>query len=175
MTILFAWLLADFLTGLVHFAQDRLLLWESRFKFINQVKADNDLHHRRPGAMLQYSVWENINTSVPIAWPASAILFALGCPTVVWLAFFFAGFGNAVHRLSHAPKSKRNRLVKFLQWTGIFISFDHHHKHHFDAKGLVEKENTTVRYCPMTNWLNPILDGVRFFDFLAYLLVWRRT
>lgn len=170
MTILFAWLLADFLTGLVHFAQDRLLLEPSRFLFINRIKLDNDLHHAKPAAMTRFSMWENINTSAPYTIPVAGCLFLLGCPTVIWLALFFASFANLVHRFAHLPKAKVPPLVKAVQWTGLFITFDHHHVHHFDKNGTIKKEVTTVRFCPMTNWLNPILDKVGLFMFIARML-----
>lgn len=171
MTILLAWLLADFLTGLVHFAQDRLLLNPSRFLFINQIKLDNDLHHAKPAAMTRFSMWENINTSVPFTVPIAGGLFLLGCPTVIWLAIFFASFGNLVHRFAHMPKKKVHPLIRMVQWTGLFITFDHHHVHHFDENGVIKKEDTAVRYCPMTNWLNPILDKLKVFWFLGRILV----
>lgn len=101
-----------------------------------------------------------------IAWPGAIILFLIGCPTVIWLAVFFASFGNAVHRFSHTPKSKLNPFIKLVQKTGLFISFEHHNVHHFDEHGPIRKENTTGRYCPMTNWLNPLLDKSGFFRLL---------
>lgn len=166
MTILFAWLLADFFTGLIHWAQDRLLVKETRFAFLNTIKADNDLHHDRPAAMVHLSMWENINTSAPYAWPLAAVCFIIGFPMIVWLTILFASFGNLVHRFAHMPKGRVPRPIRWLQRTGLFISFDHHHMHHFDDEGVIEKENSKIRFCPMTNWVNPVLDYVRFFRFL---------
>jgi hypothetical protein len=170
MVLLYAWLLADFISGLVHWAEDRVLLNETRFKFLNQIKADNDLHHKRPAALTQFSLWENINTSAYFAWPLALVLLLAGAPNVITLAVFFASFGNAVHRYAHMPKAKVPRLIRLFQRTGFFISFDHHTRHHFDENGRIEKEDTTIRYCPMSNWVNPILDKVRFFYFLEWAI-----
>lgn len=170
MTILFAWLLADFLSGLIHWWEDRVLVGPSKFAFVNRIKADNDLHHSKPAALTRETYWGNINTSVPVAWPLALGLFLIGCPTVIWLAVFFASFANLVHRFSHMPKRKIPRVVRFLQWTRLFISVDHHAKHHFDENGVIEKQNTTIRYCPMTGILNPVLDRLRFFHLLELFL-----
>lgn len=172
MAILLAWLLADFVTGIVHWAQDKLLN-ESTFKFLNRVKADNELHHERPAAMLRGSWWENIDTSAPFLWPLGIVLIAAGCPPVVYLTVFFASIANIIHRFAHTPKAQLSMPVRLIQTTGLFISFDHHAKHHYDANGVIKKENTTIRYCPMTNWLNPILDALHFFQFLEMAV--RRT
>jgi hypothetical protein len=52
-TVLFAWLLADFISGLVHWWEDRAMLSESRFPFINGVRLDNERHHKNPGNWLR--------------------------------------------------------------------------------------------------------------------------
>lgn len=165
MTFIFAWILADFISGIVHWAQDRLLI-EPKSRFLKSVQADNELHHDRPAAMLSFTPLENINTSVIVAWPLALLLFIIGAPPVIWLAVFFASFGNLVHRFAHLPRAKLPRIIKVLQSTGVFISVAHHAKHHFDEMGVIGRMSTSRRYCPMTNWLNPILDRFGFFNFL---------
>lgn len=174
LTVLGAWLLADFLTGIAHWAQDKLLNFEPKNTWLRGVKADNDLHHAKPAAMLRFSWWENINTSAPYGWPLALILALFGVPMLIWLTVFFATFANLVHRFSHVPKGKLNRFLKLMQWTGLFISVDHHKAHHFDRNGVVRKEDTMIRYCPMTNWLNPALDAVRFWSALEFICRVRR-
>lgn len=172
MKLIAAWILADFISGLGHWAQDRLLNHESRFKFLNTIKRDNDLHHAKPGAMVQFSHWKNIDTSVVIALPVAGILYALGFDPIVFMAVLFASVANIVHRYAHVPVLKIPPLIRKLQVIGIFQSPHHHVGHHFDRKGLIKKENATIRYCVMTNWLNPILDRIRFWHFLE--LIFRR-
>ncbi len=173
-TILGSWLLADFLTGIAHWAQDKLLTFEPKNKWLRGIKADNDLHHAKPAAMLRFTWWENINTSAPYTWPTAAVLFWLGAPPLIYLAIFFGSFANLIHRFSHMPKGKLNRFLRFMQWTGLFISIEHHREHHFDRNGVIRKEDTTVRYCPMTDWVNPILDRIRFWSALEFICRARR-
>lgn len=161
-TILSAWLLADFLTGLGHWAEDKLLKQPSRFRFLEGIRLDNELHHRLPAAFLRLSWWKNINTTCAITCPLALILFLVGAPKVVCLAAFFASFANLVHRFAHLPPARLNAPIKLLQAVGLFPTFKHHWVHHADANGLIEKQNTTGRYCPLTCWLNPILDRSGF-------------
>jgi hypothetical protein len=170
-TIILSWLLADFIAGVVHWFEDKVLLNPSRYRFINAIRLDNELHHTFPAAMLKLTPAENIRESVLIAWPLAALLFLLGAPTVIWLALFFVAFGNLIHRFAHQPRGRVGTVVRLLQKTGLFISTEHHLRHHFNSKGLIAKEKTTIHYCPMTNWLNPILDKVGFFAFLERLFL----
>lgn len=174
MVILYAWLLADFLTGIVHWAQDKLLLRETGVRFLDRVKLDNDLHHAKPAQLTRYTLWQNMNTSAIAAWPAALGLFLIGAPTVLWLAAILGSFANIVHRYAHTPRARIPRWIRFMQWTGLFISGSHHNQHHFDSNGLVRKEDSTGKYCPMSNWLNPILDHSRFFLGLERILLRKR-
>lgn len=165
--VLLAWLLADFIAGVVHWAQDKLLDVETAFDFLNTFKEDNDLHHAKPAAMLKLSAWENMRGSALFAWPLSFALYFTNAPTVLWLGVFFSAFGNAIHRFAHVPNPRW--LIRGLQEIGFFCSFEHHMPHHVDANGLVTKENSTRRYCVMSAWLNPLLDGVGFWRGLNWI------
>lgn len=167
MTILLAWLFADLISGIVHWWEDQALGNTSRYVFMTAVIQDNDRHHKLPGHMVRLSWWGNINTTAPMAWTLSAVLFTLGLPTIVWLGVFFSGFGNLVHRWAHDPK--RPRIVTCLQKIGFFISPESHRLHHFLDGKTLSRYKTKLRFCAMTNWLNPILDKVRFFELLTYL------
>lgn len=160
-TVLGAWLLADFLAGTIHWAEDRLL-GKTRFGFLEMVRLDNELHHKVPVAMLRFSLWQNINTSAIIAWPLGGALILVGAPMILWLAVFMASVGNVVHRYAHTPRAKIPGPIRALQRSGIWISPTHHNAHHFDANGLIAKEDTVGKYCPMTSWLNPVLDKLQF-------------
>lgn len=170
MVILASWLLADFITGIVHWYEDRYLTGNSKFIFINGIAEDNKLHHSQPWQLTEFSHWQNINTSAVIAWPICLVLFIAGAPTIVWLSVFFASFANLVHRYAHINQKKVPFLILQMQEIGLFISFEHHLKHHCDENGLITGAQTTIRYCPMSNWVNPVLDTIKFFVFLEYLL-----
>lgn len=171
MTIIAAWLLADFIAGVFHWLEDKFLLEESQWGFLETIRRDNDLHHRYPTAMCALPFWENIQISALISWPLSTFLWSLGVPNIIWLAILFASLANGIHRYAHMPKARVPKVVRWLQYTGLFISFDHHTEHHFGADGVIEKQDTTKRYCPMTNWVNPILDAIQFWKMLEWIFV----
>lgn len=166
MIILASWLLADFLSGLVHWWEDRAIIGTSPFAFINSVRADNERHHLKPGYFLRFTWWGNINTTAPFSFALAGLLLLFGAPMILWLTAFFISFGNLVHRWAHEPKEKLPRVITLLQRTGLFISQEHHWGHHFENGRLVSRENSYRRFCVMTNWLNPALDYVGFFRLL---------
>lgn len=169
--ILGAWFFADFISGVAHWAEDRLLVRAVNWGFLEGIRQDNIKHHKRPGAVTLVSWWENINTTVPVVWPLALGLWWVGLPVWVWLAFWFVGFGNYVHRLSHENVNSLGWTVTILQWTELFIPEENHRAHHFDRGGrVVAKENAKDNYCVMTGWLNPVLDGVGFWRGLEWLV-----
>ncbi len=158
MTILLAWMLADLLSGIGHWYQDKMLVGESRFAFLNLLKEGNDLHHAKPLAMLKESLWGNINSTIPVTLPCAAVGFWVGAPTFIWLGIFFASFSNLTHRYAHMPRHKCPPWARVLQKTGIFISPAQHNLHHYRMGKVLAKQDTTEIYCTMTCWLNPIID-----------------
>ncbi len=170
MTFLAAWLIADFISGLVHWAEDRLLLKPQRIRFLESVRRANDDHHAKPAAMCRYSLAENMSASAMVAWPLAVILLSLGAPKVLVLGVFLSSFANLIHRAAHMPKASRPKAVRVLQAVGFFMSFEHHFGHHYGVHGILSKDRASRRYCAMTNWLNPILDGIGFWAFLERLL-----
>lgn len=169
MTVLGAWLMADFITGIVHWWEDRAIIGASRSNFINAVRDDNELHHRLPAYFLRYTWWENINTTAPMAWSLAAVSAIAGLGLFTTLTLAFLGFGNLIHRFAHEPKPRRPWLVRQMQRSGLFISYNHHAGHHFKKGQYISREASRDRYCVMTNWLNPVLDRVRFFRALERL------
>lgn len=168
-TIIICWFLADWLTGIIHWWEDRYLTLNSK-GFLKSLAQDNINHHNDPELMGKSTWWENMNTSAPYAWVLVAVVYFLGAPMIVWLTFFFASFGNLVHRFAHVPKNKIPKPVRYLQKWGIFISTKHHNQHHRYRGKVIDKEDTFEKYCPMTNLMNPILDYFKFFPRLEYLL-----
>lgn len=162
-----AWLLADFLSGLVHWWEDRHL---HEGTLLRSVYEDNSRHHDDPMSITRISWWGNIGATCMIATPISLSLFIAGAHSIIYLSVAFAGFGNLVHRFSHERRSRLPRVVKLLQWAGIFCSARQHNEHHRRNGLLVRKDDATWRFCAMTNYLNPILDGVGFWKFLDRLV-----
>lgn len=166
--ILIAWLLADWLTGAVHWFEDRYMDSFS-LNFLNSLAEENDLHHRQPTAMILSTGWVNMRSAAAIGWPLAALLWWCGMPLIVWLVPFFASFGNLVHRWSHTPKRQLPRWIRGMQEFGLFISHEHHDAHHRSMKRLIPKHLAGYKFCPMTDWMNPLLDGLRFWFVVEYL------
>lgn len=166
--ILIAWLLADLLTGFVHWFEDAYMDSFS-LNFLDSLAKENDLHHRKPTAMLASHWFTNIASAVAIGWPLAIVLLCVGLPPLVWLVPFFASLGNLIHRWGHMPDRMLPPWIKFMQWTGLFITFEHHDAHHRSMKQLIPKHLAGYRFCPMTNWVNPIVDSLKFWQGLEYL------
>lgn len=158
-----AWLVADFITGVVHWWEDRYLGSMQSFDFAAGIAADNADHHKKPTGMLRFSQWENMRSGAVVGWPLAILLWCLGCPMLVWLSVFFSAFGNLVHRYAHTPDRQIPDWVAFLQAFGIFSSPTQHRTHHYGPEGLVaDRENSMHAYCTLTDQLNPFLDALRF-------------
>lgn len=162
MTLLIAWLIADFLSGIVHWAEDRYLDGKSRFKMLNLIAADNHLHHERPQAMLENSAWNNCQESTAVALPLAITLFLFGAPACIYLALAFACLGNLIHRWAHTPVKRLPRVVRWGQRAGFLMNGAHHRWHHWGPGGRVPRSGASSRYCAMTPLLNPVLDRLGF-------------
>lgn len=169
-TMLAAWFIADVIAGGFHWWQDRYLTTDRKWKWVLAINEANDLHHVKPGAMAAKPFLETVKTTAPWLWTLAAILFFTGAPTVIWLAFFLGGFANQVHKWSHTAKNKLHWSIRLMQHTGLFISHEHHAEHHYNHNGVIKKENTLDIYCPMSNYMNPILDFIKFWQGLEYII-----
>lgn len=168
--ILVAWLLADFITGVIHWVEDKYMDAQSLNFLAADIAEDNDLHHRKPTAMILNSYWDNMRSGAVVGWPLAALLFWFGAPLWLWLAPFFAGFGNLVHRFSHTPKDQLPRWIRGMQEFGLFISHEHHDSHHRSMRQLIPKHLAGYKFCPMTDWMNPVLDRTGFWKKLEFVL-----
>lgn len=168
--ILAAWLLADFITGVVHWVEDRYLDGNASLEFARGVATDNVLHHDKPTAMLLNTRWENMRSAAIVAWPVAAIALLMGAPLWLWLGLALTSVGNLVHRFAHTPPRQLSRWTRGLQEFGLFISPGHHRTHHYAMDRLVAKRDAARAYCPMTDWVNPVLDRVGFWNRCERLL-----
>ncbi len=140
--ILSSWLAADLIAGFWHWLEDRY--FDITWPFIGQyIAKPNELHHEQPTAFLFQTYWKrNWTTIVPAA--IAAMLFPSG-----WLVFLFVSQANEIHAWAHS-KGKVSTWVSVLQETGFLQSPLHHGHHH--------RSPFEIKYCVMSNWLNPLLD-----------------
>lgn len=154
--LLAGWLIADLLGGFVHWLQDRVLTeFTPVLGWI--VVVPNRRHHRDPMAFAARSVIARNGTTWFAAGVVSLMWLALFGPSLVWFSATIGGaVSSSVHFLTHQPR-RANRAIRILQEIGLLQSAAHHAGHH--------RPPSDRRYCPLTGWVNPVVDG---------LGVWRR-
>lgn len=154
--VLACWLAADLIAGFWHWLEDRYfdVTWPLIGKYIAK---PNELHHEQPTAFLFQTFWSrNWTTIVP-----AAIAFVLCFPSPVCLVFVFVSQANEIHAWAHS-KGKVSKWVSVLQETGLLQSPLHHGHHH--------RSPFEVKYCVMSDWLNPLLDHFQVWRALERLI-----
>ena len=171
MSAIFGYLLADFVSGWMHWFCDTF------FEEVSPVIGPLIIqpfreHHRDPLAMTRHGFLElNGNTCLVLS-PVLAAFFWLDLTHwldsfVIFVSstlLFFAAsvFGtNLFHRAAHEPVPAF--WVQGLQECGVILSPRKHHLHH--------QAPHRSAYCVTSGWLNPILDGMNFFSFCERLLI----
>lgn len=146
-------LISDFLSGLGHWLEDSFGTLAAPALLKRWIVIDNIRHHRAPGEILRQSWWECNRVLISVCGAICAICLISGVTD--WRVYFIAAFGaqsNQIHRWAHQRKPPA--LIRELQRIGILQSRSHHAQHH--------RRPYAIRYCTSTNWLNPILDTLRF-------------
>ena len=159
--VLAAVLLADFVSGAVHWAEDAYARYKPRRRvpLINTIALDNDLHHRRPRDFLVRNWWQS---SWDLALIGSVLLLAawaighLSCALLVFVVLTVNA--NQMHKWTHRNPRENPWWVTQLQRVYLLQTPRHHARHHSGDKNS--------HYCVVTNFLNPLLEEVSF---------WRRA
>ncbi len=154
-------LIADLLTGAIHWFEDAY--GNPNWKFgLGQVVKDNILHHEQPNKFLEVSFLERIKVSLFIAGILFSLFLLLGIMN--WYIAFtlcYASLSNQIHAISHTHQT--NKVILLLQKIGLIQSKWMHDLHH-DAP-------YDCNYCVMTNYLNPILTYIDFWNRIERLLL----
>jgi ubiquitin-conjugating enzyme E2 variant len=164
-------MLADGLTGLVHWACDT---WgDERTPWLGGglIRAFRE-HHLDPRAMLEHD-WIEVNREPWLA--AAAALGLLSLPAAgraleghttlhafLWSFIVYGAAANQLHLWAHTERAPA--LVRWLQRCRIILSPDAHAAHH--------RAPNTRAYCISTGWLNPVLDASGFWRGLERLVTW---
>lgn len=152
--LLVCWLIADFIAGVFHWIEDRYdLVNIPKFgDFLHKwITAPNRNHHSHPQDFLNNGFWYRNSTNFIPAFTVAVLIFLIS--PICSLPFFMVAFGNQVHALSHM-KGKVSKTVEVFQNVGLLQSPKQHSLHHTSPYDC--------NYCPMTNYLNPILEAVNF-------------
>jgi hypothetical protein len=157
--------LADFVSGLVHWLEDAYVRFKPQRKLplLNSIALENDLHHRRPRDFLARSWWASSWDLALIGGVVLAVAYAIG--QLNWAVVVFvllASNANQLHKWAHRNPRENPWLVTLLQRAHILQTPRHHGRHHSGEKN--------THYCVVTNFLNPLLEEVSFWQRLERLV-----
>lgn len=156
--ILVSWLVADFLSGVGHWLEDRY--FRTEWPLIGKyVAAPNERHHLDPLAFTRPNYWGRNWTTFAVTLIPCLVLAIAGSRW--WLALLFVSQSNEIHCWSH---QRCTWCVRMLQDMGMLQSPRQHAQHH--------KAPFDCRYCVMTNFLNPALDACGFWLAIEQGLLW---
>lgn len=159
---LFTILLADFVSGFVHWLEDAYA--RPGMRVVGHIAEENLLHHRRPRAFLARSWWESsrdlLLVGLLVVWAALLTGHMSG-----WLLLFVVLTVNAnqVHKWAHQGPRENPRLVTVLQRLRLLQTPREHARHHRGRKDS--------HYCVLTNVLNAPLEAVGFWTRLEGLVL----
>jgi plasmanylethanolamine desaturase len=161
--ILLTLVAVDFVSGLVHWMEDTF--WTEETPIVGRwIVRPNSLHHRNGMAFVENnwfrSSWDLLLLGLLLLLVAKAFGL-LGWP--VWLFVFIGVNANQIHKWAHMPRASMPAPIRLLQRLHLLQSASHHAIHHVGDKNS--------HYCVITNLVNPILDGARFWRGLERLLV----
>lgn len=150
-----ALLLADFLSGVVHWLFDTRiqpgpgLLGRAAINFLD--------HHVHPGRSaatgFAATSWRvALFVTAPLLAATLAVPAGAGQAWLLWLAVLSLVIAQA-HKEAHKPRPVA--LVRWLQRWHLCLPPDAHRRHHRDHRR---------DYCVFTGWCNPLLDRFGFWD-----------
>ncbi|VWX62560.1 fatty acid desaturase CarF family protein [Sphingorhabdus sp. 109] len=159
--LLIGWLIADLISGIVHWIEDRIL-WVGMPLISKSVVEPNRLHHEDPRFFLDQTIWQRGGTT----WFATAALAGLWLWLIgfsfIWLSALAGGLLTAeIHAMAHRG-NETTGFPRVLQQIGIIQSPSHHAGHHSRAMD--------TRYCTLTDFLNPLLDWIGVWPALEKIL-----
>jgi plasmanylethanolamine desaturase len=172
LSVIGGYVMADFLSGVAHWAGDTVGDEHTPFMGPNFV-APFRKHHVDPMAITRHDFIETNGNSSIVSAPL-LVGVATMMPVSTGLAFFlcvalasgcfFLFCTNQFHKWAHAER--RPRLVRWLQRKHLILSPEHHAIHHAPPHDKY--------YCITVGWMNPILSGLRFFRICEAMLGWLR-
>ena len=155
-------LAAELVAGAVHWFEDAYVREDTPI-FGPLMARPNIVHHHFPRYFTRNSWWESSRDLVGLSAALLAGAWYLGLLSwPVWLFAILSANANEIHKWTHRTPAENGKLITFLQKIGLVQTARHHALHHTDPKNS--------HYCTVTNVLNPVLDGIRFWDRLEWLL-----
>ena len=158
LVVLAVLMVADLLSGLVHWLEDSY--GHEDLPVIGPLVIQaNVLHHFDPRHMVHHSWFSSARAPLAVVGIGLAVAFFAGL--LSWpliLVGLITANANEIHKLAHRSKVENGRIVTLVQRTGLLQSRAHHANHHQSQKDS--------NYCVVTNYLNPVLERIRFWRLL---------
>ena len=160
--IVIAVLVAELAAGTVHWFEDAYVREDT--PVLGPLMArPNIVHHHYPRYFTRHSWLESSFDLMCLSAAFLAGAWWLGLLSwPVWLFAIVGANANQIHKWTHQTPAENGRAVTLLQKIGVLQTARHHALHHTDPKNS--------HYCTVTNVLNPVLDGVGFWDKVEWLL-----
>ena len=153
---------AEFAAGVVHWFEDAYVREDTPL-IGKHVARPNIVHHHYPRYLTRHNWWQSSWDLCLLS--ALVVLVAWLCGMLTWPVLLFAVItanANEIHKWTHRTAKENGPIITFFQKIRVIQTATHHARHHTDPKNS--------HYCTITNLLNPILDGVRFWDATEWLL-----
>jgi hypothetical protein len=153
---------AEFFAGVVHWFEDAYVREDTPL-IGRYVARPNIVHHHYPRYMTRHNWWQSSWDLCLLS--ALVVLVAWLCHALTWPVWLFAivaANANELHKWTHRTRAENGPVISFFQRIHVLQTTHHHALHHTDPKNS--------HYCTMTNVLNPVLDGIRFWDGVEWLL-----
>jgi plasmanylethanolamine desaturase len=153
---------ADFLSGVVHWAEDAYARKDTPIigKLIGEANIE---HHQKPRAFVARSYFESSWDLILLATLVLAV--AWYCNQLTWQVGLFAlvaANANQIHKWAHRAPHENGPVITVLQRLKLLQTQKHHGKHHRGDKDSY--------YCSITNFLNPVLEKLGFWKGLEMVI-----
>lgn len=155
-------LLADFVAGIVHWLEDAYGSADTPVVGPLLVRP-NIVHHHYPRYFTRLTWWQSSWDLLLVCLALLGAAYAFDLLTWhLWLFGFVSLNANQVHKWSHRTRTENGRVITLLQDARILLTPHQHALHHSDPKNTY--------YCPVTNFVNPVLERLRFWPTLEWLI-----
>lgn len=153
--ILLGVLLADLLSGIVHWLEDTY--GDPNWPIIGKTVIEpNIVHHTDPLKFTRAPFWRRNRGVIGVMFIIGGVFSLCGWLNIMTITALIVGsMANEVHRWTHLKPEELPRLVRALQQAKILQTAQHHWAHH--------RRGFNTHYCTITNAVNPTLDGLRIF------------
>lgn len=159
-TVVVCWLVADWVTGIVHWWEDTY--GDPNWPILGPNVIEANIRHHESPTLFVTACNTLCRNRQPLGLLAAWVALLWACGWLWWapvLAGLFASIGNQTHAWAHV---RGPAWVRVLQKMGILQTPQQHAEHH--------KPPYDRAYCALGNIMNPLLDASRFFRGVEWLV-----